>query len=136
MQSQGGVGTAQLQSLEKVPWSPSTQCLSLASLSTGQARNEPGSRAPSPPGGAPAGPPSRRKRRGRHAAGQEAMDARVGALLLAQLLVFGRQGELRRGLPAVLGLAGGGGGACRAGGAHRAARPPRRVSGWGPAVCR
>ncbi|XP_040491420.1 testisin-like isoform X2 [Ursus maritimus] len=56
-----------------------------------QALNEPGSRAPSPPGGAPAGPPSWRKRRGRHAAGEEAMGARVGALLLAQLLVFGRQ---------------------------------------------
>ncbi|KAF3813161.1 hypothetical protein GH733_018889 [Mirounga leonina] len=68
------------------------------------------------------------------------MGARVGALLLVQLLVraeLGRQGELRRGPRAGVGLLGGGGwGARRPGGAHPPARPPPRVSGSGPAVCR
>lgn len=65
--------------------------------------------APSPPGGAPAGLWSRRKQRGRHSAGEEAMGAQVRVLLLVQLLVrveLQLQGELRLALRADLGVMG------------------------------
>ena len=97
-----------------------------------------GSRGSLSPRGRSAGPWNGRERRGRGAAGGEAMRPQGAALLLAQLLVrieIAEQGELgRRGLRARTGVKGAAG--ARGGSEELTSSPARSPSGQGPAASR
>ena len=89
------------------------------------------------PRGRSAGPWSGRERRGRRAAGGEAMRPQRAALLLAQLLVrieIAEQGELGRGLRERAGVKGAAG--ARGGSGELTSSPARSPSGQGPAASR